>query len=118
MFDLSKLLSFEMVLLSLTAYAITTVVRFIVELVVRSKSFTESTLWRTWILHPAPIVLGALFASFAKQFPYPYADPSLSTRIALGAVAGLMSMVVYKAVKKLIRTATISPKKDEDSPST
>ena len=65
----------------------------------------QSTIWRAFILPVTPVILGGLAGYFAKNYPYPEGlAESQYGRVSFGLVAGLLSGLVYRVIKELLRS--------------
>jgi hypothetical protein len=61
--------------------------------------------WYSEQLMPVlPVIIGAVFAACAIHFVFPVGMAALSSRIVYGAVAGLLSSLVYRNVKSYLNS--------------
>ena len=98
--DLSLLISFPFLLMSLMIAAVTYVIRNGLEAIWQLE---EKKLWNNTILPCLPIIIGLMFGLIFIHFPYPVLiGVSLSGRLCFGAVAGLVSSKVYRVVNSLL----------------
>lgn len=98
---LSTLFSLQFLLFCLGLAAVIFVVRRFVEYFVKTKSFLK--LWHELILPVFPVMLGGLTGLLAKMYPYPEGIESASGRVLFGLVAGLLSGLVYRVIKSLLK---------------
>lgn len=101
---LQAILSWQFLIFCLAIFAITFVLRTIVEYFISNyTSFTkEAKLWNQVVLPILPILIGAVSAVLAKQYPFPEDLHSISGRLAFGLVAGLSCGPVYKLYNALL----------------
>jgi hypothetical protein len=104
---LSTLFSWQFLILSFGLYAITTVIRRIVEFVLdnpKVPASKTSKLWTELLLPVGPILNGALVGWLVKSFPYPEGISSTSGRVFFGLVAGFFSAKMYRILKSFIKS--------------
>lgn len=100
-------LSLNFVFLCLGLYAVTFVLRKIVEYAVldnpKMPGSKTSKFWTDVFLPIAPVVNGILFGAFAKMYPWPVGFSSFTARVIIGLAAGALSGTVYRVVQALIK---------------
>jgi hypothetical protein len=105
---LEALLSWQFLLFCLSIAAITFVIRKIFEFVVldnpKMPGNRTSRLWTELLLPIGPVFTGAAVAFFAKQYPYPSGISSASGRILFGLVAGLLSGLIYRVIRGMLKS--------------
>jgi hypothetical protein len=111
---LSNLFSLQFLIFCLGLAAVIFVVRKFVEFFVKTVKVLK--LWHELILPVFPVVLGGLTGLFAQMYPYPEGIGSASGRVLFGLVAGLLSGLVYRVVKSLLKAKiTFSESPDDDT---
>lgn len=98
---LSTLLSLSFIIFSLLISAIMFIFRIIFEYIF--KSLVNNKLWEDVVLPILPVLIGFGLAFIAKAYPYGASFTTTSGRLAFGAVAGLLSGLLYRFVKALIQ---------------
>lgn len=105
---LEALLSWQFLLFCLGIAAITFVIRKIFEFAVldnpKMPGNKASRLWTELLLPVGPVFTGAIIAFFAKQYPYPSGIVSASGRILFGLVAGLLSGLIYRVIRGMLKS--------------
>ena len=92
--------SASFIFFALALFAITFVIRTIVEYF--WKGAKTSPPWNGLVLPLLPIVLGAIAGFFIKMYPDPL-GASLSAREVFSVAAGLLSGLVYKLIKGYVK---------------
>lgn len=98
---LASLLSFSFIIFSLLIGGIVFGLRTVVEFF--WKTAQNNKVWEEIILPIFPVILGGVLAFFMTMYPYSIGFTSTSGRIAFGAVAGLLSGLLYRVVKSLLK---------------
>lgn len=101
---LQTLFSWQFVLFSLAIAAVMFVFRTSVEyaLTAWKASVKESKFWTDLILPILPVILGGLGGILFKNYPYPNDLKTIGDRFIFGAVAGLLSTLLYRVLKALM----------------
>lgn len=101
---LQTLLSWQFILFSLGIAAGMYVLRTIVEYMMNIWQVTakESKLWNDLLLPVLPVIFGAITGIVFKSYPYPDALTTGGDRFMFGAVAGLLSTLLYRVIKSLL----------------
>lgn len=110
---LSTLFSLQFLLFCLGLAAVIFVVRRFVEYFVKAKSVIK--LWHELILPVFPVLLGGVTGLLAKMYPYPEGIVSVSGRVLFGLVAGLLSGLVYRVIKSLLKAKITFGDSDDDT---
>ena len=97
---LSQFFTWQFLMACLGIYAITFVVRTVVDYYVE----TEKTMkfWQNLVLPIMPIIFGGVGAWLLKGFPYPDGLVLLAGKITWAGVAGLLSSAVYRLINAMI----------------
>lgn len=99
--DLGELLSLTSLVFCLTVWVVVWLQRKVIAML--WKKAEENKYYRELMLPLGPPATGGLIAAFVKLYPFPEAFAgSLSGRVFLGAVLGLLSGFVYRIVKKML----------------
>jgi hypothetical protein len=98
---LNALFSYQFVLFSLGIFAITWVIRSIVEYV--APKAVNNRFWESLCLPILPVVMGSIMAYMATKYAYPAGLTSLSGRLLFGSVSGMFSSSVYKIAKGMLK---------------
>jgi len=101
---LQAIFTWQFLLFCLAIFGITLVIRKIVEYLLANNTFIakESKVWRDLILPILPVLVGVIFALFAKAYPYPVDMSAASARAAWGVASGLLSGLGYRIVNSFI----------------
>lgn len=97
----SAFFSAQFLFFALALFAVTFVVRIIVEFF--WKSAKTSHAWNNLLLPLLPLVTGAIGGFFSKMYPDPLGT-SLIAREVFGLTAGLCSGLVYKMLKGYVKS--------------
>jgi hypothetical protein len=98
--EIFSILPATFVFLSLAVWALTLVVRTIMEAIF--SSLKANATWNDHILEILPILIGSIGSFAAKKFPFPNGLTTISGRIVFGLAAGLLASSVYRKVKSLM----------------
>ncbi len=98
---LSMFLSWQFLLFCVAAFGITSVIRTVVEYIIK-RVLKESGLWRDMILPILPVIVGGLMGWILKSFPYPESLANKDFRVVFGISAGLLCTLVYRVIVALI----------------
>lgn len=96
------------VLLALAIAALTFVLRKVIEFALDSSKIPTgnmsktSRVWTEVVLPISPIVLGGLIGLVATMYPFPEGLTTTSARVLFGLVAGFLSGLVYRLVKRVL----------------
>lgn len=93
-------LSWQFVMFSLVIAAIMYVIRTILEFFI--PKLMNFKIWNSLLLMLLPIFIGASLGDWWKMYPYAIGLTTTSEHIAYGAVAGLLSTVLFKVIKELL----------------
>lgn len=101
---LLALFTWQFLMFCIAVFAITIVIRRIVEYALANNKFfaKESKLWRDVILPTLPVFVGIVFAVIAKKYPYPVDMSATSARVSWGLAGGLLSGLGYRVVNSFI----------------
>lgn len=107
---LQALLSWQFILFCLSVTAITHVTKIISEFIFHYRNIEPNKChwWKELVLPILPVILGASLAAAAVQYPYPIEIISISGRLAFGLCSGLLSGLVWRVVKSIIKTKSLS----------
>lgn len=89
------------ILLCVGIYAITFVLRKLIEVILDNPNVPASKngwFWTEFVLPSLPIVVGAVFCILAVNYPYPTACEGIWARALIGLAAGSFSSTVYRIV--------------------
>lgn len=96
--SIEAIFSLPFLFFCLSIFAISGVIRKIVEFFIKSKYTKILKIWKELILPILPMFVGLLLA-LVSEYPYPEGWESSSSRFIFGLVAGLSSGLVYRVVK-------------------
>ncbi len=98
------LINWQSLLFCLGIYAITYVIRSVVEAL--WKKSATSNIWNELFLHVGPIATGMFLGAVSKAFPFPLQiGQTMLGRILYGAVTGLLSGWVYGRLQAWLNIA-------------
>jgi hypothetical protein len=95
--DLFAFLTWQFVLFSLGLVAIIFVIRTTLQYFFQSLVFSK--LWNNLILPIAPIIIGGSLSVLLKAYPTPAGFTSSGDHLIFGAVAGLLSGLIFSVIK-------------------
>ena len=105
----SAFLSWNFILYCLGVSTITYVVRTITEYFAQKfkfmATFIASPFWTELFLPLMPLINGGVIAYFATGYPYPYGISALSGRIVFGVVGGMLSGLIFRVLKGLLKAS-------------
>lgn len=110
---LEQFLTFPMIALCLVIFALVWAQRKALEL--KFPQLKLSTWWKEFWVPVGPLGTGALFGLLAKPYPWPemFAD-SLVGRAVIGIVAGMLSGLAYRLIRKnLLERVTGKPSEEK-----
>jgi len=93
-------LSWQFVMFSLFVATIMYVLRTVFENIFPKLKTYQ--LWNSLFLMIMPIFIGAGLGGALKMYPYAIGFTTTSTHVGYGAVAGLLSTVLFKVIKELL----------------
>ena len=107
---LEQFLTLPILIFCLVIWFLVLVQRRLVEYVVQAiwkKDIKQSRFWRDLLLPIGPSGTGAILAGLISDFPFPeILGTSLTGRIFIGVVCGLLSGTAYQILKKFILDKT------------
>lgn len=102
-----QFLNIQFILFALGIAMVIFVIRTTIEYIAADLHKEMALIWTNLILPILPIILGAIFSYFIKDFSVPDGLTSSGGRILFGAVAGGLSTVMFQVIKGLL-TAKIT----------
>ena len=96
--DPLSFLTSNFVMFSLGIMAIMSIFRTFIEYFIPLAKVSK--VWNGLILITAPVIIGGLFGWLIKA--YPYGVQGTATHIMFGAVAGMLSGIIFKVIKDLL----------------
>lgn len=100
--NLGALFSWQFLLFSLGMFAITWIIRTIIEYL--KPTIVGAKMWEKLALPLMPILFGAIIALIARQYPFPDGlAVSVVGRLLFGVVSGLFSGTLYQVIKGLLK---------------
>lgn len=102
---LNALFSWNLLLFSLGIFSLVWVIRTVVEYYI--DGVEHNKLWEKLIIPLMPVLIGALVALIAKKYPYPDGLTTVSARLMVGSVAGMLSGLVYQVITAFLKGKAI-----------
>lgn len=103
---LSIFITWQFLVLCVGITAITFIFKTIIEYSILNNpnmpGNSRSRFWRDLVLPLLPIILGVLFAIFAKSFPYPAVMTEIYSKFLFGISAGLLSPTLYRVIRAML----------------
>lgn len=98
--DPLSFLTWQFVLFSLVVAVIMYVTRTILEYCI--PKLIDTRLWNSLLLMLLPVFIGAGLGGWWKMYPYATGLTTISEHVGYGAVAGLLSTLLFKIIKELL----------------
>lgn len=100
---LQILLSWQLVIFSLSIIALMSIVTNFVEFIMTKGNIsTDGSFWNKVIKPNLSEILGAILALSVKTFPYPNGLVTLGDRFLFGLAGGLLATLIFSLVKSLL----------------
>jgi hypothetical protein len=101
---LTVVTSWQFVLFGLAIASVMYVLRIVVEYFMELGHIDpdKNKLWNKVMLPILPVIIGAIWATHLRAFPYPDNMVSRPDRLIFGLVAGLLSGLIYRVVKAVL----------------
>ncbi len=104
--SLTELLSLPFIVLCLVVAGITEIFRRVTDFVLDNPTIPasrNSKIWTQVILPTLPLPIGMLITKYFPNLPYPTGWEDHDARILLGFVAGLLSTLVFRVAKAILK---------------